>query len=380
MRRLVSRLIRLCWILIVAFLCVGIIASVTGVITPADAQPAPRQNTVTLNGMVYLSRTTLQQRFQASIDQQLPKLKDTAIKNIVSGLPGWAGEFANSLIQPSIKLLALTPQQAGLRADLQLSLYDGDPDPTAISMLVTFQVLNSNTVQVSGEPISGQPTLISGPITTITLPIGQITSVTPTPTCGDAGLQVGLQLPVNLAANATKAQSNTSATYAPLSLSSSQREQRSQTQQDSVAANIEIPVSSLSTLAQGLGTITINTSLQAQNLQITEQNGTYSASADIIGNVFGNPTLKLGTATTILAPSAVNGQLQMNVTNTNVHILFLTLPVNDYNQQIQQSLNTAINSALKNQVYINSVSVGPNAQIPCATPNSLLLSGTAPLN
>jgi len=366
--------------LIVVFLCVGIIASVTGVITPADAQPASRQNTVTLNGMIYLSRTTLQQRFQTSIDQQLPKLKDTAIKNIVSGLPGWAGAFANSLIQPSVKLLALTPQQAGLRADLQLSLYDGDPDPTAISMLVTFQVLNSTTVQVSGQPIAGQPTMINGPITTITLPIGQISSVTPTPTCGTSGLQIGLQLPVNLAANTAKAQSNTSAAYVPLSLNSSQREQRSQTQQDSVAANIEIPVSSLSTLAQGLGTITINSSLQAQNLQITEQNGTYSASADIIGNVFGNPTLKLGTATTILAPSAVNGQLQMNITSTNVHILFLTLPVNNYNQQIQQSLNAAISSALKNQVYINSVSVGPNAQIPCAAASSLLLSGTAPLN
>jgi hypothetical protein len=406
MRRPTSCLIRLCCILIVICLCIGTSAAATGIITLSNPQTPLGQRTVVLNGTVYLSKATLQQRFQESIDKELPTLKGGAIQNIIGGLPSWAGQFADSLLQPSVKLVTLTPQSEGLRADLLLSLYPGDPNPTTIGVLVTFKRLNSNTVQVSGQALNDQPVLLSGPLTTITLPIGQITSIKPTPSCGSAGLQIGLQLPIHLApqrtqtpagqpsaiatgnatASALLQASDTMASPVRFSQNDKQREQDSDQMQkeslaakNTLAASVELPASALTKLTSGLGTITINGNLQAQNLQIHEESGTYRASADIIDHLLGNLTLNPGTVTTTITPQASNGQLKLTATNTTIHTGFLTLPLDTYNQQITQALNTTINKALQNKVTIDTAGIGPTSQIPCAAANSLLLSGTVAL-
>jgi hypothetical protein len=329
-----------------------------------------------LAAKIYLTHDILQQRFQASLAQQLPKLKQSAINGLTGSLPGWAGQFANSLLDPSVSLTALTPQQGGLRADLNVSLYQEDPQPIKLSMLVTFQIANSNTIQVNGQALPGQPVLISGPLTTISLPIGQLTSIQVTPNCGNANLQIGLQLPIDVTPKATSTTSG-SPQYAPLSAQVSMQAQSNQNVQETLPASVEVPGSSLESLAASVGTISINQTLQAQNLRLNVQNGQYVASADIIGNVFGNPTLKPGTATTTIIPEAVNGQLQMHVQNTSIHILFLTLPIDTYNQQIEQALNTKVAGALNGRVFISSAAVGPTTQVPCAAPDSLVVSGSA---
>lgn len=367
----------------IVFLCVGLV-------TPVKAIPGQRR-VAGLAAKIYLTHDILQQRFQASLAQQLPKLKQSAINGLTGSLPGWAGQFANSLLDPSVSLTALTPQQGGLRADLNVSLYQGDPQPIKLAMLVTFQIANSNTIQVNGQALPGQPVLISGPLTTISLPIGQLTSIQATPDCGNANLQIGLQLPIDVTPKATSTTSQTAnntilatlpvashpAQYAPLSAQVSMQAQSNQNAQETLPASVEVPGSSLASLAASVGTISINQTLQAQNLRLSVQNRQYVATADIVGNVFGNPTLKLGTATTTIIPAAVNGQLQMHVQNTSVHILFLTLPIDTDNQQIEQALNTKVAGALNGRVFISSVAVGPTTQVPCAAPDSLVVSGSA---
>lgn len=402
MRRPASCLVRLCCILLVICLCIGASAAATGIITFTGPQTPASPRTVVLNGTVYLSKATLQQQFQESIDKALPALKE----NIIGGLPGWSSPFVNSLLQPSIKLVTLTPQPDGLRADLLLSLYSGDPNPTTIGVLVTFKLLNSNTVQVNSQTLSNQPVLLSGPLTTITLPIGQIASIKPTPSCGSAALQIGLQLPIHLNPHNTQTsagQQNASATgeaTAPallldsdtmaepvlFSQSATQREQgNDQVQKESsatkntLAASVELPASALTRLASGLGTITINDNLQAQNLRIYEENGIYHASANIVSNLPGNLTLNPGTVTTTITPQASNGQLKLTATDTTLHIGFLTLPLDTYNQQITQALTTTINKALQNKVTIDTAGVGPTPQVSCTAADSLLLSGTVAL-
>jgi hypothetical protein len=380
MRRRMTRLIQYSWIFVIVFLCVGLVA-------PVKAAPGQRR-VARLDAKIYLTRDTLQQRFQASLAQQLPKLKQSAINGLTGSLPGWAGQFANSLIDPSVSLTALTPQQGGLRADFTVSLYQGDPQPINLSMLVTFQIANSHTIQINGQTLPGQPLLISGPLTTIAFPIGQLTSIQVTPNCGNANLQIGLQLPIDLTPRAISQTVNntilatlpaTSRTpqYASLSTQISIQAHRSQSVQDALPASVEVPGSSIEALAASIGTISINQSLQAHNLRLSVQNGQYVATADIVGNVFSNPTLKLGTASTTIIPEAVNGQFQMHVQNTSVHNLLLTLPVDLYNQKIEQALNTKVAGVLNGRVTISSVGVGPTAQIPCAAPDSLVVSGSA---
>lgn len=365
------------------FLCVGLVA-------PVKAVPGQRR-VARLDAKIYLTRDTLQQRFQASLAQQLPKLKQSAINGLTGSLPGWAGQFANSLIDPSVSLTTLTPQQGGLRADFTVSLYQGDPQPITLSMLVTFQIANSHTIQINGQTLPGQPLLISGPLTTIAFPIGQLTSIQVTPNCGNANLQIGLQLPIDLTPRATSQTANTtilatlpvarrSAQYVPLSTqidTHAYGSQSEQSAQDVLPASVEIPGSSIEALAASIGTISINQSLQAHNLRLSVQNGQYVATADIVGNVFGNPTLKLGTASTTIIPEAVNGQFQIHVQNTSVHNLLLTLPVDVYNQKIEQALNTKVAGVLNGRVTISSVGVGLTAQIPCAAADSLVMSGSA---
>ena len=96
--------------------------------------------------------------------------------------------------------------------------------------------------------------------------------------------------------------------------------QSNQNAQETLPASVEVPGSSLESLAASVGTISINQTLQAQNLRLSVQNGQYVATADIVTKVAG---------------------------------------------------------ALNGRVFISNVAVGPTTQVPCAAPDSLVVSGSA---
>jgi hypothetical protein len=371
------------------FLLLGTITPV--IAAPMEAQmPSATHAASTLDAKIYLTHDVLAQLFQNSIDQQLPQLTDKAIKGIVSSSPaneqGWIGQMAHALVQPSVTLTDLTPQANGFNAGLKLSLYAGDPNPTVSHMLVTFNMLNASTIQVSGQALAGSQALVTGPLTTIQVPMGTLTNIQTTPTCGTANLEMGLQVPLASTGQTTSnsyqansAQSTAETSMLSLDTSSTQGQQK-HTAAQVIPAYIEVPFSSLLTLTAGIGTIQINKSLEAKNIKLAVQNGKLVVTADIISLVFGNPVLKLGTATTTIEPQAVNGKLTLHVDQTSLNVLIFTFSADSYNQQIQQSLNAQIGNALGNSLSISNASIGPNAQVPCAASDSLMLTGTTSIN
>ncbi|HEY6409462.1 MAG TPA: hypothetical protein VIY29_18540, partial [Ktedonobacteraceae bacterium] len=50
-----------------------------------------------------------------------------------------------------------------------------------------------------------------------------------------------------------------------------------------------------------------------------------------------------------------------------------------YNQQIEQTLNAKLNGALAGKFTVTRAAIGPNAQLPCAAGDSLVLTGSASL-
>ena len=200
------RILRVGWVLMLAVLVLGVT-----IMTPALAsnsavrhttQTPQQANSSSLNAIVYLTTGSLASTFQNRIDQQVPGAVNAAISNAMSTLPakdrGWATEMATTLIQPSVALESLYPQQGGLAMKLRLSLYSGDPQAITSSSLIKFSVLNSSTVQVSATPINGGPSLVNGPLTTFHMPLGSLNSVYSTPGCGSSALALNLQFPVAL--------------------------------------------------------------------------------------------------------------------------------------------------------------------------------------
>jgi len=49
--------------------------------------------------------------------------------------------------------------------------------------------------------------------------------------------------------------------------------------------------------------------------------------------------------------------------------------MNNYNQQIQQTLNSKLGSAFSGKFYVDQAEIGPNSLLPCAAGDSLVLSG-----
>jgi hypothetical protein len=389
MQRLFKRSIYICWGLVIAFLLLGTITPV--IAAPTEPKiPITTHAASTLNAKIYLTHDTLAQLFQTSIDQQLPQITDKTIKGMVNSSPadeqGWIGQIAHALVQPSATLTELIPQTNGFNAGLKLSLYAGDPKPTTSNMLVTFNILNASTIQVSSQALPGSKPLITGPLTTIQVPMGTLTNIQTTPTCGAANLELGLQVPLA----STQGQTTSSKYQASsdqqtiktslLSLETQSKQAQQQKTAQVVPAYVEVPFSSLTTLTAGIGTMPINKSLEAQNIKLTVQNGKLVVTADIISLVFGSPILKLGTATTIIEPQAANGKLMLQVDKTTLNVLIFTFSADSYNQQIQQSLNAQIGNALGNDLNISDASMGPNAAIPCAAADSLMLTGTTSIN
>ena len=355
-------------------------------VTPVNAATRThryaRQEATPLNATAYLSTDSLSPIVQGRVNQQVPSAVSAAIAAIVSKLPtndqSWAGTMASTVIQPTALLTGLVPQQGGLVTSLRVRLYPGDPHPINASLLIKFSVLDSSTVQVSAYPLPGSPTLVNGPITTLHIPIGQLTNINTTPGCGDSALAVNLQVPISLGGQTTgQIQSSQTTSVLGMVQQPHQPHMLSTTIANTVNAYVEVPATSLATLGNGIGTLPITKNLSAQNIQVSVQNGNLIVNSDImLGGSF-----RLGTAQTTVQPTATNGNLTVNVMNTTLTVFqIFTFPNNTYNAQIEQLLDAKLGAALSGKFNINTAAIGTNSHIPCAASDSLILTGTTSLS
>ncbi len=355
------------------------------VLTILPAQAATRhatgkQDTTPLGATIYLTNGTLSPIFQSRVNQQVPGVVSDAIASIVSKLPavdqGWASTMATTVIQPSVLLTSLVPTQAGLVASIRISLYAGDPQPISARLLIKFSVLDSSTVQVSAQPMPGSPSLLNGPITTLHIPIGQLNSINATPGCGDSALAVNLQVPVSLGGQTTSTQGGQMANNSLDSLRLPQTKTLSNTT-GGATTYVAIPSASLAALGNSLGSFPIGSNnMSAQNIQVSVQGSNIIVTSDIIlGSSF-----KLGTAVTTVQPTAIGGNLSVNVLSITLTVLqVFTFPEDTYNAQIQQMLNAKLGTALSGKFNISSAAIGTNSHIPCSASDSLVLTGTTNL-
>ena len=355
---------------------VALISSLVYVTTPVHAaantiqQQKQAPDTTILAANFYLPTSALQPLFQDKINQQVPIAVNSAIASIVSKLPAstqnWAGQMAQTLIQPSATLVSLTPQQDGLATKLRISLYPGDPQPINASMLVTFGVKDASTIQVSAQAMKNGPALVNGPLATFHLPVGQLNSIHTTPNCGNAALALNLQLPISLGQSGTSTQQTNSIKMQTLSQETPANA--------TIPAYVEIPASSLAKLGPSIGTIPLNSSMSAQNIRVAVQGTQLVVTSDILLG-----SLQIGTATTLVTPTATKGSLAVSVTQTTLNVLIMSFQYNTYNQQIQQLVNSKLRGALTGKFTVNRAVIGPNSSIPCAASDSLILSGTSSL-
>jgi hypothetical protein len=302
-------------------------------------------------------------------------------------LPGtsqsWMKEMAGALLQPSAVLADLTPQKDGLAAVVDLSMYSGDPQPVNAKMLVTLSVRDASTIQVSVKPVSGGSQLVNGPLTTFTVPLGQLKSINTTPDCGDMALNVNVQLPVTFATNQTSNQSQVaqrpqSTLPASRTLADIQQPQTAYTTQNratnTLESYVEIPAASLSALGRGIGSIPIDSARTAKNLRIRTQGNGLVILSDVYGSLG-----EIGTATTLVQPRAENGNLVMHVISTTLNVFIFSIPVNTYNQNLENMLNSNLGNAIAGKFTVDGVGVGGGTALPCAAADSLVLHGTTNL-
>jgi hypothetical protein len=384
-----SRFMQAGWVMLLATLLLGLVVTPAGAESSTTRQATQRSgNATSVGATIYITRGTLVPLFQSRIDQQVPGAVNSAINNVVSGLPrqdqGWALQMANTLIQPSATLTSLTTQAGGIVTSLQVSLYPGDPRPINLSMLVSLRVLNSSTVQVSASPLNGGPALVSGPLATFQVPIGQLNSISTTPGCGDAALALKLQFPVALGHAQTQGQVRQNTALNAYTSMSTSNQGQSQSNPDMIRntpstnanAYIEIPASSLASMGNSVGDLPINSSMTAKNVNIGVQSSNLVINADVYDSFLG----KIGTATTTAAPTAAGGSLAVHVLSTTITFLnIFTFPYDSYNAQIQQTLNSKLNRALAGKFTVTRAAIGPNAHVPCAAGDSLVLTGVASL-
>lgn len=349
-----------------------------------DALNQPQQSAMPVNATFYLSLPMLESLFQQNIAQQVPGAFNSAINGALSQLPkqdqGWVQQMIAALLQPGASLTGLSTQKDGLAMSLRITLYSGDPEPINSSMLITFKVINASTVQVSAQSLNGGPTLASGPLATFQIPIGQLSGINTTPTCGSSALAVHLQIPIalsqsqsmNIGADSSRPLSQP-VTARPLSLFA---QDASKNLPASASAFVEIPASSLGQLGNSIGVMPISSGLTAQNIQVGVQGSQLVITSDVYSSVFG----QIGTATTTMTPGAHNGSLSVTVTNTTFTLFgFIPIPEDSYNQQIQQTLNSKLSGAFTGKFDVMQAQIGPNGSLPCAASNSLVLSGSTSL-
>ena len=378
-------------VLLVQFLKPG------GVIGTAKAQSAgsQAQGATSVNATVYVATDYLASMFSSHIAADVPAEFNTRIMDMISTLPkqdqGWALAMAETILQPSAQLLSLTPQAGGLGMSLRLSFYPGDPQPITSNMLIRFSVLNSSTVQVSAQPENGSPALISaGPLSTFSMPIGQLNSIRSTPGCGNAGLAMNLQFPVSLGSAQASASGGVQGQGQYLTAKASSAWNGARARQENTSATvphttkaaadgpsayIEIPASSLAQMGSSIGSLPVGNGLTAQNVRLGVSGSDLTITTDIYWNGF-----MLGTAVTTVAPTASNGNIVVHVVNTTFTVLWIiTFPMNSYNAQIEQTLNAKLGSALAGKFNVMAAGIGPMQGLPCAAGNSLVLAGSANL-
>ena len=374
------RFIRGGWVLLLAALVLG-----TSFLTPALASTHTARNSnaraaagTSVNATVYLTLSTLQPMFQSNLARQVPVDMNNAIASIVAKLPaqdqGWTREMATTLIQPSATLQNLVTQQNGMAMYIRIALYPGDPKPINAGLLISFSVLDSSTIQASASPLNNGPDLASGPQNTFQIPIGVLNGVNTTPSCGASALSLHLQIPVSLgstASTSTQTQSglaNVSAHGNPMAVI-----QNSKQQDSGVNTFIEIPAASLAALSGSIGSMPVSSSFTAQNIRIMVEGSDIHLLADVYWS-----GLNVGTADTTIAPGASGGNLTMHVTNTNFSLFGLfNLPMNSYNQQIEQTLNSKLGTAFAGKFNVTNAAIGGSSQLPCAKIDSLVLTGTS---
>lgn len=361
------------------------------VVTPVSAnssasQRGAQQHTpaTSVAATIYITLGTLEPLFQSNINSMVPGAVNKAINSIVGSLPQkdqrWAQIMATTLFQPSATLTGLTRQSNGLVASLQLSLYQGDPHPINASLLTSFSVASASSISVTAKPINGSPTLVNGPISTIQVPIGQLNSIQTTTTCGDAALHVGLQFPISLGQGQTQSQVQPSGLNAPVSPTVLQHPRNLVDRNSHLATNtnsyVEIPASSLASIGNSIGSFPVNSSQTAKNIQVSVQGNQIVVNSDIYDSFWGH----IGSAVTLMAPTTANGNIAVKVLSTTFKLFgFISIPYDSYDQSIQQSLNQKLQGALAGKFNATQAQIGPNAHIPCAASNSLLLTGTVNL-
>jgi len=387
------RYIRGGWVLVLTALVLGV-SVISPALAASDIAWHSSHSSVTaakklaaastsISATIYVTTGTIEPKFQARIDQDVPQSFNNAINALVGKLPrqdqGWAQEMATTLIQPSGTVLSLVTQHNGLAMTIQIALYPGDPKPITATMLVSFSILDSSTIQVSGSALSG-PTLASGPLETISIPLGRLNAVNTTPGCGDSALAFNLQIPVSLSSS-----SSTSA----LSSTQAQRSMAATTNvaghgnpmailahagtSDSTNTFIEIPASSLAALGSSLGSFSIGNGLTAQNIRIVVQGSAIHILSDVSWN-----GLSVGTADSTLSPTASGGRLVMHVTSTTFSLFGLfSIDESSYDQQIQQMINSKLGNAFASDFTVTQAQIGPNSQLPCAKSDSLMLAGAS---
>ncbi len=344
---------------------------------PTSLQAA---TSTSVNADVYLTGQMLQPMFQSSINQSIPQMLSSTLSTMVKQLPqqdqDWALQMANALLQPSATLVSLKPEAGGLLTTLKISLYQGDPKAITTSVLVGFKVTNASTIQVTAlPPANGGQGLVSGPLTTFTMPIGSLTSISATPQCGDSELGMRLKFPVSLgqpAATATPAGNATLFGQPSQFTSTSISRQTGSFASNSTATDsyIELPATSLAQLGASMGSLQVSKHITAQNIRVGVQGGNLLVTSDIYW--YG---INVGTAVSTMTPGAANGNLVVHVLKTDLQIGFMSFPLNSYNQQVQQELNTELNGALTGTFYVNSATIGSNPHLPCASSDSLVLAG-----
>ena len=376
------RYIQVGWLLLLAAVLLIQFITPAGATSKARTQQEVAERThsdTAINATIYLARGYLASMFQSNIDTAIPVAFNNAIMSLISKLPrqdqGWALAMAETLIQPSASLQSLAPQPGGLAMSLLLSLYPGDPKAITSDMLITFNVLDSSHAQVSAQPLNGSPALVSGPLTTFQLPLGQLNSISSTPGCGDAALALNLQFPVSIGAaqGQVQAQALPRVQAQNSALKSGVQPRTANDSANTTNAYIEIPASSLADLSNSIGNLPVGNGLTAQNIRIGVQGSDLTITSDIYWN-----GIQLGSAQTTVAPTASGGNLVVHVISTTFTVLWIfTFPMNSYNAQIEQTLNAKLGNALAGKFNVTAAGIGPTGALPCAASDSLVLAGSA---
>jgi hypothetical protein len=308
-----------------------------------------RQAASTAPVNVYLTTAVLQQQFQNTINQTLPTQFNQALNAQIDQIPAnsrpLASQIASDLLQPSATLTQLTPQQNGAIATISLSLFPGDTAPSDLSMLVTFNVQDAATVGVKAQGLNGQPSPVSGNLPSFPVVLGQLQDVATTPSCGNAALK--LQIVPNQGPQ----------TPAPAP-------------GQGYPVFIEVPASTISANASNTPPLQLSPGLTARNIQVSTQTNNLIATSDIfLGN------LKIGSTTTTVQLSAANGVMVASSAQTQVNVAGLSLPINTFNQLIEQQVTNQFNSMLGGVDVINEA-FGPTNDFPCVANGNLLIAGT----